>query len=597
MAVVVTAGGPVGSRAAHVAIRDSNRFVRLAVVAAICVGGLLVGGRAARTAFAPGIASDVLQVGSIAALLIALGLAGTAWLVRRDDALVLLGATLAPITLALRLLLSSVLGSLELLTLAEVADAGLGLLALGVLVWTAAVASTAVRRASSTAEPGNLLFRCVTDVTALVMLAVAVTGVTVQSVGASWACRGFPDCNGLGLLPFGRDPGADLQLYHRLLAYAAVGLVVWLSLEAARSQRRVPGVGRASLVLLGSTLAQAGIGAAAVLSDVPPLTQVLHAAGAAVAWSAAVMLSVSARNAVVLESAPATRPASASLVSAYIALTKPRVMSLLLATTATAMVIAARGMPAWGTFLATLLGGALMSGGAGAINHYVDRDIDPLMGRTAWRPIPSGVISPRRALWFGIGLATVATVVFVAFVNPLAAVLAVIGLLGYVFIYTLWLKRSTPSNIVIGGAAGAIPPLVGWAAVTNEVSSLTAWYLFAIIFFWTPPHFWALSLLIRKHYERAGVPMLPVVRGEDETRRQIVLYSLLLVALTLVLSPFGLMGLTYFVAAVALGGWFLYDAVRLWRRPSPLAARRLYLYSLLYLFLLFAAMAVDRVVS
>jgi protoheme IX farnesyltransferase len=277
-------------------------------------------------------------------------------------------------------------------------------------------------------------------------------------------------------------------------------------------------------------------------------------------------------------------------VSAYIALTKPRVMSLLLATTATAMVIAARGMPAWGTFLATLLGGALMSGGAGAINHYVDRDIDPLMGRTAWRPIPSGVISPRRALWFGIGLAIVATVVFVAFVNPLAAVLAIIGLLGYVFIYTLWLKRSTPSNIVIGGAAGAIPPLVGWAAVTNEVSSLTAWYLFAIIFFWTPPHFWALSLLIRKHYERAGVPMLPVVRGEDETRRQIVLYSLVLVALTLVLSPFGLMGLTYFVAAVALGGWFLYDAV-------PLAARRLYLYSLLYLFLLFAAMAVDRVVS
>jgi protoheme IX farnesyltransferase len=189
-----------------------------------------------------------------------------------------------------------------------------------------------------------------------------------------------------------------------------------------------------------------------------------------------------------------------------------------------------------------------------------------------------------------------ASAVFAAFVNPLAMVLAQIGLLGYVFIYTLWLKRSTPSNIVIGGAAGAIPPLVGWAAVTHEVGSLTAWYLFAIIFFWTPPHFWALSLLIRQHYERAGVPMLPVVRGEDETRRQIILYSILLVALTLVLSPFGMMGPIYFAAAVLLGGLFILDAARLLREGTRQAARRLYLYSILYLFALFAAMAIDRVV-
>jgi protoheme IX farnesyltransferase len=272
-------------------------------------------------------------------------------------------------------------------------------------------------------------------------------------------------------------------------------------------------------------------------------------------------------------------------------------MSLLLATTATAMVIAARGMPPVGIFVWTLVGGALMSGGAGAINHYVDRDIDPLMGRTAWRPIPSGVISPRRALWFGIALGVLASVVLIAFVNVIACLLSIAGLLGYVFIYTLWLKRSTPSNIVIGGAAGAIPPLVGWAAVTNEISSLTAWYLFAIIFFWTPPHFWALSLLIRKHYERAGVPMLPVVRGEDETRRQIVLYSVLLVVLTLVLSPFGMMGRIYFGAAVVLGGLFIRGALRLWRQATPQAARSLYLYSILYLFALFAAMAVDRVVA
>jgi len=261
------------------------------------------------------------------------------------------------------------------------------------------------------------------------------------------------------------------------------------------------------------------------------------------------------------------------------------------------MVIAARGMPPLDVLLATLLGGGLMAGGDGAINHYVDGDIDPLMGRTAWRPIPSGVIAPRDALWFGITLAVLATLVLLVFVNPLATALSLLGLLGYVFIYTLWLKRSTPSNIVIGGAAGAIPPMVGWAAVTNEIGTLTAWYLFAIIFFWTPPHFWALSLLIRQHYERAGVPMLPVVRGEAETRRQIVLYSLQLVALTLLLSPFGLMGVQFFGAAVVLGAIFIAYAVRLWRVGTREAARRLYLYSMLYLFLLFIAMAVDRVVG
>jgi protoheme IX farnesyltransferase len=191
----------------------------------------------------------------------------------------------------------------------------------------------------------------------------------------------------------------------------------------------------------------------------------------------------------------------------------------------------------------------------------------------------------------------VATVLLVLFVNPLAAALAIAGLLGYVFVYSLWLKRSTPSNIVIGGAAGAIPPLVGWAAVTNEIGSLTAWYLFAIIFFWTPPHFWALSLLIRRHYENARVPMLPVVRGDEETRRQILLYSLLLVALTMVLSPFGLMGLVYFAVAGLLGTGFVVGAVMLWRQATAVAARRLYVYSIVYLFALFTAMAVDRAIG
>ncbi len=289
----------------------------------------------------------------------------------------------------------------------------------------------------------------------------------------------------------------------------------------------------------------------------------------------------------------AAPPGAWTLLKAYVQLTKPRVMSLLLLTTLAAMVIAAGGLPRLELVLWTMLGGALMAGGAGAINHYVDRDIDPLMGRTAWRPIPAGLVPPAHALWFGIALGGLAFALFAVFVNALAAVLALVGLLLYVFVYTLWLKRATPSNIVIGGAAGAVPPLVGWAAVANEVS-LTAWYLFAIVFFWTPPHFWALALIIKRHYERANVPMLPVVRGEAETRRQILLYTLLVVALTLVLPAFRLMGPLYLGVAAALGAGFVVYALRLWREGSPVAARQLYLYSMLYLAGLFVAMAVDR---
>ena len=508
------------------------------------------------------------------------------WVTRRDATGPLLAATLAPVLLAVRSLFTAVLVSFDMATVADVSSVGFTYLALASLVWAAAVpgASTTAKRLDVSVE----LFRRVAEVTTFVIFAVALSGATVRAVGASWACRGaFPDCNGL---PFGSDPLADIQLYHRLLSYVSVALVLWLTIEALRTQRHVFGT---SLTVLGLMLVDAIVGGVSVSTGVQPVAEVAHTAASLATWSAAVGLIVVAHRAPPAQASAIALPAK---LIAYVQLTKPRVMSLLLATTAAAMVIAAHGMPNLKTFFATLIGGALMSGGAGAINHYVDRDIDPLMGRTAWRPIPSGVIAPAQALWFGIALAVVASAIFVTFVNPLACVLALLGLLGYVFIYTLWLKRSTPSNIVIGGAAGAIPPLVGWAAVTNEIGSLTAWYLFAIIFFWTPPHFWALSLLIRKHYERAGVPMLPVVRGEEETRRQILLYSVLMVVLTLVLSPLGMMGWIYFAAASLLGGLFIFDAVRLWREATPQAARRLYLYSILYLFVLFTAMAVDRAV-
>ena len=585
MALVVTARAP--------ARLEAGRWIGLRSVAttgAVVYTLALITDAAARTLPNALDTPNLVLTGAASALAVLVCV--TAWLTRRHDGALLLAATLTFVLTAIRVVVTGILVSAEMSTLSEVVDDSVGLIALGTLVWTATGSHAGPQMR---ATPRRALFCRVVDVTAFVLFAVALSGAAVQAVGASWACQGvFPDCNGLGVLPFGRDPQADIQLYHRLLAYAAFGLVLWLTIEAFRTQRKVVGLTRAAALLLGTSTLDAVVGAVSVSVGTPPLAEIAHSAVTMFTCCAATVLLVTAhrgREQDVMAGNPL------ALVSAYVQLTKPRVMSLLLATTGTAMVIAARGMPDLGLLVATLVGGALMSGGAGAINHYVDRDIDPLMGRTAWRPIPSGVIKPSHALWFGIGLALIASGVFLVFVNPLAMVLALIGLLGYVFIYTLWLKRSTPSNIVIGGAAGAIPPLVGWAAVTHEIGSLTAWYLFAIIFFWTPPHFWALSLLIRQHYERAGVPMLPVVRGEEETRRQIILYSILLVVLTLVLSPFGMMGPLYFVAALLLGGLFVLDAVRLWREATRQAARRLYLYSILYLFALFTAMAVDRVLT
>ena len=293
-------------------------------------------------------------------------------------------------------------------------------------------------------------------------------------------------------------------------------------------------------------------------------------------------------------SAVVERPARAhgvrQLVADYITLTKPRVQLLLLLTTVATMEVA--GSPSFGLILLTLLGGALSAGGAGAVNHWYDRDIDVRMARTATRPVPSGRISPRAALTFGIVIAVLSFAELSLCVNVLAACLALSGFLGYVFVYTLWLKRSTPQNIVIGGAAGAVPPLVGWAAVTGSLDP-AALYLFAIVFYWTPPHFWALSLLMKDEYAKVDIPMLPVVRGEDETRRQITLYSVLLVAITLLPFAGRLFDGLYAISAGVLGAIFLTFAVRLQRNPDRRAALRLYLYSLLYLALLFAAMVAD----
>jgi heme o synthase len=278
------------------------------------------------------------------------------------------------------------------------------------------------------------------------------------------------------------------------------------------------------------------------------------------------------------------------VVSDYVELTKPKVQSLLLFTTVTTMEVA--GDPKVSKIALACVGGYLSAGGAGAVNHYYDRDIDVEMRRTADRPIPSGRVSPRAALIYGCSLAATSFVLMWLTLNLLSASLALIGFFWYVGVYTMWLKRRSTQNIVIGGAAGAIPPLVGWAAERGSIS-LTAVYLFAIVFYWTPPHFWALSLLMKDEYAKVRVPMLPVVRGEQHTRQQILLYSLLLYALSQLPACAGAFGLVYLISSLLLGLVFIALAVRLYRRKDRASALRLYLYSLLYLALLFGAMVAD----
>jgi protoheme IX farnesyltransferase len=282
----------------------------------------------------------------------------------------------------------------------------------------------------------------------------------------------------------------------------------------------------------------------------------------------------------------------ASRVGAYVLLTKPRVIELLLVTTLPAMVLAAGRLPSLTLIGAVLAGGALAAGGANTINCWIERDRDRLMHRTRHRPLPAGRIEPSRALAFGIVLEAVAFVWLWATVNLLAASLAVSAMLFYVFVYTIWLKPRSPQNIVIGGAAGAVPVLVGWAAVTGRLDA-PAWVLFAIVFCWTPPHFWALSLRYQDDYAAAGIPMLPVVSGIASVVRQILAYCLLVVAVTLLLFLFEAMGVVYLVAAVGLGAAFVWQALALRRDASPQRAMRLFAFSNTYLALLFGAIAVD----
>jgi protoheme IX farnesyltransferase len=554
-----------------------------------------------------------------------LALTVTAWLTRRGERTILVPAILIPLLVPIQIGLGAIVVKLDLAAMAVVVHLGFALVILGLLTWLAVWSLPAPRVLSpsgvstSARVVPSAIARLVSVVAALVFVLI-LSGAYMRASGASWACAGFPTCNGQPL-PFGASLLVDIHLAHRLLAYSTAWLVSLAVFEIVRSCR-APALRSAALALGVLVLAQVAIGAVTVSTGPRPLLQGLHVAGATAVWASMVVLAAlvarcraepahtggvgtatlatsSGLRAQQLPRDPSRVPEAAAhrslgtMVAAFLELTKPRVVALLLITTLASMMVAAGGLPALSLVFFTLLGGALAAGGAGAINHYLDRDIDQLMSRTSVRPIPSGTVSPRQALLFGSTLGALSFVVLSVFVNLLSAALSLGALLFYVFVYTRWLKRSTPSNIVIGGAAGAVPPLVGSAAVTGEIT-LLALYLFAIVFFWTPPHFWALALVMRREYERARVPMLPIVRGEAEARRQILFYSLQLVALTVVLFSFQLMGLFYLFSALVLGGMFIFYAVRLWRQPTVFAARRLFRYSIVYLTLLFTAMVVDR---
>jgi protoheme IX farnesyltransferase len=455
--------------------------------------------------------------------------------------------------------------------------------------------------------------------TAASVFALLLFGAQVTATGASLVFPDWPLFGGQLLPDFSADPTlAALEMshfLHRFVAAAVAMVVLGAAVAAWRWARAgLPG-GQALLGLVGGAAAlyavQVIVGAAQIWTSLAPWAVALHLALGAAIWgllAAAVFVGyfearLGSASATATDLPPGrptdlppgrpTKPARLrDRVSAYVALTKPRIIELLLVTTLPAMVLAARGLPPLELVVWTLVGGSLAAGAANAINCYLDRDIDELMARTRRRPLPAHAVDPESALVFGLVLGVVAFGVLAAFTNLVAAFLTLVAMAFYVVVYTLLLKRTTPQNIVLGGAAGALPPVIGWAAVSGDIT-LPALLLFAIVFYWTPPHFWALSLRLRRDYAAARVPMLPVVRGVPETTRQIALYAVLMVALTLVFFAAAQMGLVFLAGALLLGGLFLVQAFAMWREGTDRGAVRLYRYSITYLTGLFALVALD----
>ena len=482
-----------------------------------------------------------------------------------------------------------------------------------------------------TGPSGSQRFTLIAAFGAAATFVVLLFGSNVTAHDAALVFTDWPLMNGSLLPPIPSDQDVAAlyaaNILHRYVATLVFVILVAVWFAARRLQRDHPRLVRWTGLLVGLFAVQAVVGGLQVLTKLEPWTLTLHVALGAAVWALAAALAVSAYYEARLVTAgaagesgaaggtgrddggssDAARASLGDTIRAYVALTKPRIIELLLVTTVPAMVLASRDVPGmplldWVRLTAwTLICGTLAAGSANAINQYLERDIDALMNRTRRRPLPSTQVKPENAVVFGIALGAISVGVMAWAVNLVAALLTLLAIGFYVVVYTILLKRSTPQNIVIGGAAGALPPVIGWAAVTGNVG-IPAVLLFLIVFYWTPPHFWALALRIRKDYAAAGVPMLPVVKGIAETSRQIGLYTILLVALTLVFALVANMGPIYLGAAVVLGAVFLWQAWVLMRQgTSPEAstaqAIRLYRWSITYLTLLFAAVAVDAIVG
>ncbi len=420
----------------------------------------------------------------------------------------------------------------------------------------------------------------------LAILVLTVLGRTVTITGAAALCLGWPFCTPL-------SPLGWWQWAHRL-AVAVTAVLMFLLLRKAWREYRAHTVilplTTVSAVLFSG---QVFIGALQVTHGLPRHLLVLHTLTALSLWiSLSALFYVAAT---LPEDAPEQPVAfTRQRLKDFLVLTKPLIVLLLLVTTFAGLVAGGRAWPSFWLAFWTLLGGALAAGGSSALNQYIDRELDRQMQRTAKRPLAEGRLTDAEGLAFGLALSLSSYYLLAGLVNFLAALLSLAGIFYYVVFYSLWLKKSTVQNIVIGGGAGAIPPMVGWAAATGSLS-LTAWLLFAIVFFWTPPHFWALAIVRKKDYARANVPMLPVVRGEEETRRQILLYTVALVAITLLLPLFHLAGNIYLVSALILGAGLIYAAWRVWRIPGNKVAWRMYRWSSMYLAFIFLALMLDAV--
>ena len=418
------------------------------------------------------------------------------------------------------------------------------------------------------------------------VLALTVLGRVVAVTGAIAYCNGFPFC-----VP--THPLGWLKQAHILTVGLASLLMLVVFRKAWRGQREQRVLLPLTTIMGVMFFGQALVGAEQVTQNYPAHLVYLHSITTVTLWISLALLTY-ASGALAVDRPEAPELNASQRMKDFFALSKPLIVGLLLITTYGGLVIGMKAWPPFSLTVWTLIGGALAAGGSSALNQYIDRELDKNMQRTAKRPLADGRLTDAEGLSFGIGLSLVSYYLLACFVNGLAALLSLAGIIYYVILYSLWLKKATVQNIVIGGGAGAIPPMVGYAAATGTLD-WTAWILFAIIFMWTPPHFWALAIVRMKDYERAGVPMMPVVRGEEETRRQILIYTVELVAVTLLLPILNLAGNVYLVASLVLGGALLYAAWAVWKQGGNKVAWRMYKWSSSYLVFIFIAIMLDAV--